>query len=67
MKGRVSQREVVLRMLKAHGTVSNFELNNVCLRYAARIHELRKAGHRITSERAGRGEWTFCYGGFQAH
>ena len=41
-----NQREMILSLLR-QGSVTNFELADICLRYSARIHELRKQGHNI--------------------
>lgn len=47
----MTQTEKILALLKANGRASNYELNEtVCMRYGARIHELRKQGHRIRTE-----------------
>jgi hypothetical protein len=43
---RATQRDKILSLLR-EGNVTNFELADVCIRYSARIHELRKAGHVI--------------------
>jgi len=40
-------------------TVTNEQLNSVCYRYGARIHELRNQGHNITSEQITKGLWQF--------
>lgn len=50
---KVSQTERILRLLKRRGKfgASNRELNSICFRYSARIHELRKEGHHIEGER----------------
>lgn len=42
-----SQAKRILRKLKLQKTVTNFELNQICYRYSARIHELRDEGHLI--------------------
>ena len=42
----VNQRQKILALLR-QGNVTNFELADICIRYSARIHELRKEGHEI--------------------
>lgn len=44
-----SQTARILRLLKEKGELTNRELNRICYRYAARIHELRNEGHNIVS------------------
>lgn len=41
-----TQRDKILALLR-QGSVTNFELADICIRYSARIHELRKEGHEI--------------------
>lgn len=55
----IPKRQAVLNLLESKGTVTNIELNSVCFRYGARIHELREQGHWITTERREDGVWTF--------
>lgn len=58
-----SQRDKILEILRAAGEqgVTNFELNRACcLRYGARIYELRKLGHNIKTVRV-RGEQEFRF------
>lgn len=47
MEKKVSQTTKILRLLKSKRTVTNVELNRICFRYTARIHELRKDGYNI--------------------
>lgn len=49
------QQRAVLNLLRSRRRVSNLELNDVCFRYSARIHELRNAGYEITCTNAPRG------------
>lgn len=49
--GRLTQREKVGILLRRRGTVTNAELNQICFRYAARIHELRARGWVITTQK----------------
>lgn len=55
------QRELVLKALRKAGAkgVTNSDLNGICFRYGARIYELRRAGHTITSVHEGHGLWRF--------
>lgn len=48
------QSDMILSYLKAYGTITPSEamLHLGCMRLAARIHDLKQQGHRITSERA---------------
>lgn len=50
---KLSQTERIVRLLKRRGNfgASNRELNSICFRYAARIHELRHDGYVIDCER----------------
>lgn len=50
-------------MLKSEGTVTNRDLNKICFRYGARIHELRKEGHKIVTSRVKEGLFSFTYKG----
>lgn len=49
---RESKKSRILSALMASGVagVLNTELNKISFRYSACIHELRKEGHRITSQ-----------------
>jgi hypothetical protein len=51
-------RERVLARLQ-QGEATNLELAAICLRFGARILELRRAGYPITAEPAGRGVWLY--------
>lgn len=46
---RSGQREKILTWLRMRGAqgVLNIELNEICMRFGARIYELRKAGYDI--------------------
>lgn len=59
INNRRSQLAKIRNLLTERGVVTNHELNEVCYRYAARIHELRKAGWVIESKRIGAGIWRF--------
>lgn len=58
-----SQADRILELLQANGSATNRELNQVCLRYAARIHELRERGYHIVTERVDKGLFRFVYNG----
>lgn len=47
---KMNQTAKVLRLLKSRRFVLNTELNRLCFRYGARIHELRKEGWNIQQE-----------------
>lgn len=55
----------ILTLLKEKRTVTNFELNNICYRYAARIYELRADGYRIVSVHVKDGLWKFVFKGHE--
>ena len=42
-----NQSTKILKKLKENRFVTNLELNSICYRYSARIHELRADGHLI--------------------
>lgn len=48
----------ILAALKS-GPKTNAELTSICLRYGARIFDLRKLGHRIDKESLGGGLWLY--------
>lgn len=56
-----SQTARILRMFKERGELTNRELNLVCYRYGARIHELRREGHKIISLHEKDSLWRFIY------
>jgi hypothetical protein len=56
-----SQSQKILDLLKTQGEATNIELNQICFRYAARIHDLRNRGHNITSMAAKGGVWKYVY------
>lgn len=62
---KVSQESKVLAMIKRPGGAMNHELSRISLRYGGTIHELRKDGHKIVTERQylknGRASNTFRY------
>lgn len=61
----ISNTAKVLRLLKEKRAVRNTELNKICFRYGARIHELRHEGHIIVSVSEGSGLWTYHYMGLK--
>jgi len=44
---RISKQSRAILARLQSGEVTNIELAAIAIRYSARIHELRKAGHRI--------------------
>lgn len=45
-----SQTARILRLLRSSNYVTNVDLNKICFRYSARIHELRSEGWQIERE-----------------
>jgi hypothetical protein len=64
-KLRASQRTKVLSALKAAGLrgCMNTELTQICLRYGARLKELRDKGYKIRTERVSVSEYNFVLEG----
>lgn len=62
---RETQTKRILKLLKEKHTVTNFELNKICYRYAARIHELRGDGYRIVSSHVGGALWHYVFKGHE--
>lgn len=58
-KHMTPQTKKILEKLKRKSKVYNYELNKICFRYAARVHDLRKLGHKIESKCEGLGIWSF--------
>lgn len=56
-----TQSERILAKLKEAGQygVSNRDLNNICYRFSARIHDLRRQGYNIKGTQIARGYWKF--------
>lgn len=59
----ISQTAKMLRLFKEKRIVSNKELNAICFRYAARIHELRREGHIIITNHVKDSLYHFHYMG----
>lgn len=58
LKARDANRTKILaKLVKSPAT--NHELNRICLRYGARIFELRQAGHAIKTTNLGKGAFLF--------
>lgn len=57
----LTQAEQILLRLQEAGEdgVSNYELNKIAFRYAARIHELRKDGHPIVRQHIKGSQWRY--------
>lgn len=45
-----NQTARILRLLKDRRFVTNIDLNKICFRYGARLHDLRKEGYQIQRE-----------------
>lgn len=55
----------ILKLLKAKGKVSNYELRNIAWRYPARILNLKQEGHIITSVHDEGTRWYYLYHGHE--
>jgi hypothetical protein len=55
------QRDKILAWLRMRGAqgVLNTELNGLCMRFGARIYELRKEGHVIETHKLSEGQFRF--------
>lgn len=49
----------VLATLLKNGSRTNRQLNRICLRYGARIYDLRQVGWNITTTNLGKGRFRF--------
>jgi hypothetical protein len=58
-----SQTKRILDLFKKEKSVTNAQLNTICFRYGARIHELRNDGYIIVTNRLGKGLFSFHYKG----
>lgn len=63
MSESLSQTARILKLLKTNGSATNRELNRVCFRYGARLHDLRREGWDILSVREKDGLWRFVLRG----
>lgn len=59
---RISQGEMILDLLRL-GPATSSQLNAICFRYSARIHELRKAGYHISKKQITEGLWSYTLEG----
>lgn len=61
----MTQTQKILKLLKEapNNTATNEELNKICYRYGARLHDLRNAGHNIISKQVRKGLWAFTLEG----
>jgi hypothetical protein len=55
----MTQTQKIIELLSRKKKVYNNELNKICFRYGARIHELRKMGYTIKTECEGLGFYSF--------
>ena len=56
---KLTQTAKILKLLKENGEATNYELAKICLRYSARLHDLRSEGHTIISEHVKGSKWRF--------
>jgi hypothetical protein len=56
---KLTQTAKILKLLKKNGEATNYELYKICLRYSARLHDLRQEGNIITSEHVKGSKWRF--------
>jgi hypothetical protein len=60
---RKNAKERILEQFQYAITLTNVQLNEICYRYGARIHELRKEGHLIKKVRVDKGLFAYRYEG----
>lgn len=53
----------ILKLLQKQGSATNRQLNVIAFRFGARIHDLRREGHIIRTEREHDGLFRFYYVG----
>lgn len=60
-KNSANQREKILTWLRMRGAqgVLNTELNELCMRFGARIYELRREGYKIETHKLDEGRYRF--------
>ncbi|WP_427007161.1 helix-turn-helix domain-containing protein [Pseudarthrobacter sp. H2] len=58
-----TQTARILKLLKTNGSATNTQLNRICFRFSARIHDLRSEGWDILSVREKDGLWRFVLKG----
>lgn len=58
---KLTQTAKILKLLKKNGEATNYELSIICLRYSARIKDLRDEGHIIITEHVKGSKWRFVY------
>lgn len=63
---RRSAKERILEQFQFAITLTNVQLNEICYRYGARIHELRKEGHVIEKHRVDSGLYAYRYKGIRS-
>jgi hypothetical protein len=59
----LTQKDKILNLLRDKKTVTNYELNDICFRYGARLLDLRNDGYVITSKHIKDSLWEFTYEG----
>ncbi|WMM74432.1 hypothetical protein RCF27_09190 [Rhodococcus pyridinivorans] len=65
MSATLSHTARILKLLKAKGKVSNFELRKIAWRYPARILNLKQEGHIIRSVHDKGPLWFYIYEGHE--
>lgn len=63
MSDTITQAGRILKLLKSKPSVTNNELNRICMRYSARIKDLRDEGHNIVSTHVKGPLWEFTLAG----
>lgn len=63
MSVKQSQTARILDLLKTKGYATNTELNRICFRYSARLHELRKENHIVVTHRLSDSLFHYVYKG----
>lgn len=56
---KLTQTKQILNLLKKRRYVTNIELNKICYRYSARIHELRSEGWDIEKDQIKKGVFRY--------
>ena len=59
----MTQKEKILDLFQRRGKVTNIELSHICLRYGARLEELRRDGFVINTERLKGAVYSYTYVG----
>ncbi|MEW1951075.1 helix-turn-helix domain-containing protein [Pseudarthrobacter sp902506025] len=65
MSEKLTHTGKILKLLKAKGKVSNFELRQIAWRYPARVLDLKHEGHLIRSVQENKTLWYYIYDGHE--